>query len=105
MKRSPLKRSGRLRPASKKRALELREYSVRRKIFLAQNPKCRECGVYATEVHHSKGRVHAMLNVEEFWVGLCHACHMKAHLDRRWAVDRGLMQKPTWMIAEDAKNE
>ena len=103
MKRSPLKRSGRLRNATSKRASELREYSAKRKIFLAQNPKCRECGVYATEVHHSKGRVHAMLNVEEFWIALCHGCHMKAHLDRRWAVEHGLMDKPTWMIAEDSR--
>jgi len=103
--RTPLKRTGRLRFATKKRASELQEYSKRRKIFLAHNPKCRECGFRATEVHHSKGRVQAMLNVEEFWIALCHGCHMKAHLDRRWAVERGLMPKPTWMMAEDAKSE
>jgi hypothetical protein len=105
MKRSPLKRKGRLRNATPKRASELREYSAKRKIFLAHNPKCRECGVYATDVHHSKGRVRAMLNVEEHWISLCHGCHMKAHLDRRWAVDRGLMPKPLWMISEDARSE
>ena len=105
MKRSPLKRTGKLRNATPKRASELREYSAKRKIFLAHNRKCRECGVYATEVHHSRGRVHAMLNVEEYWIALCHGCHMKAHHDRRWAVERGLMPKPLWMISEDARNE
>ena len=105
MKRSPLKRKGRIRNATPKRASELREYSAKRKIFLAHNPKCRECGVYATEVHHSRGRVHSMLNVEEYWIALCHGCHMKAHHDRRWAVERGLMPKPLWMISEDARSE
>jgi 5-methylcytosine-specific restriction endonuclease McrA len=104
-RKKPLKRGGRLRPATKKRAGELREYSQRRKVFLGNNPKCKQCGCYASEVHHSQGRVQHMLNVEEHWIALCHTCHMKAHHDRRWAVENGLMPKPLWMISEDARND
>lgn len=40
MKRTALLRRTRLRPVSKRRARELRTYSVKRKVFLAEHPLC-----------------------------------------------------------------
>jgi len=94
-----------LRHASKKRSSELREYSRRRKIFLAHNPKCYVCTNRATEIHHTLGRVHSMLNKEEHWIQLCSGCHHKAHMDRRWACSNGLLPKPPWLIAEELREQ
>lgn len=94
-----------MRYASKKRAPQLREYTKRRKDFLLQNPFCRVCKVRASEIHHSKGRIGALLNAEEHWIQLCHNCHAKAHYDRRWACHHGLLPKPAWLMAEELKNE
>ena len=94
-----------MRHASKKRAPQLREYSQRRKIYLAHNPKCRVCSNRASEIHHSQGRIGSMLNNEEHWVSLCRDCHHKAHMDRRWACSHGLLPKPAWLMAEELREQ
>lgn len=94
-----------IRHVSKKRAPQLREYSQRRKIYLAHNPKCRVCTNRATEIHHSQGRIGSMLNNEEYWIQLCQECHHRAHMDRRWACSHGLLPKPAWLIAEELREQ
>jgi hypothetical protein len=95
----------RLRHASKKRAPQLREYSQRRKIYLAHNPKCRVCSNRASEIHHSQGRIGSMLNNEEYWIQLCRECHHRAHMDRRWACANSLLPKPAWLMAEELRDQ
>ena len=49
-------------PRSQKRAIQEREYSAKRKIFLNDNPICQAhiqgiCTSHATQCHHKKGRL------------------------------------------------
>lgn len=67
-----------MRAVSKKRAAQMRQYSLLRKEFLAANPRCqcpRPCPLPAEEVHHMRGRVGADLLDTGHWLALCHGCH------------------------------
>ena len=86
MKRTAIKRgTSQLRSASKKRAVQLLEYSKRRKAFLAAHPFCAVCIILlrppqlATEIHHKSGRVGAMLNDEKHWLGVSREGHNFLH--------------------------
>lgn len=72
--RKPLKR------VSAKRAVENREYSKRRLIFLEKHP---QCAVYphlpATQVHHMNSRVGRKLNDETYWLPVSQAGHDEIH--------------------------
>ena len=66
-------------PVSKKRKLEMDEYSKRRELFLIANPLCQAklvgCTGKATDVHHTEGRVgENYLNMSK-WKALCRSCH------------------------------
>lgn len=66
-------------PVSKKRKLEMDEYSKRRELFLIANPHCQGklvgCTGKATDVHHTQGRVgENYLNMSK-WKALCRNCH------------------------------
>ena len=80
LRRSPLKRTGRLRPMSKKRQREARTYSLLRAAFLQAHPVCQmRCSKPSKDVHHTQGRLGGnYLNVET-WLAVCRSCHDWIH--------------------------
>ena len=67
-----------MRAVSPKRAALLRIYSKRRAVFLETHPRCSfpsGCAWPATEIHHRRGRVGALLLDEAHWSGLCNDHH------------------------------
>jgi hypothetical protein len=66
-------------PVSKKRQVEMDEYSKKRLAFLALHHNCQAklvgCTGKSTDIHHSKGRLgDNYLNIST-WFALCRACH------------------------------
>jgi len=85
-----------MRAVSHKRAKQLRAYSSLRLAFLEANPLCAsplDCGQAATEVHHMRGRVGALLLATEHWLGLCHGCHVYATENPLAALDLGMSER------------
>lgn len=73
-----LRRTGRIKPVSAKRAAENRIYVKRRREFLEANPACSwpaGCAFPATEVHHKRGRVGALYLNQAHWFASCHDHH------------------------------
>lgn len=65
-----------IRKVSSARSKRLREYSAKRKVFLAENPKCSVFPeLKASEVHHTRGRIGRLLNMIEFWVPVSRKGH------------------------------
>lgn len=68
-----------IRHVSKKRSIENRKYSVLRKEFLSQKPKCEAslpgCQKKSTDVHHKAGRGEYFLRVDT-WLAVCRCCHI-----------------------------
>lgn len=116
MKRTPLKRKtplrasaekaikvtwSRLKPVSKKRSAQLREYAKKRKAFLEKRDFCDLCVIKhagdehpinrATEVHHRAKRRQDMLNDERFWMALCRPCHRYLEDNKGWARERAYL--------------
>jgi hypothetical protein len=66
----------RLRPATKERAKDNREYAVLRELYLSLNPDCviEECTREAIEIHHvcsgTAGRAATLLN-SDTWLACC----------------------------------
>lgn len=84
MKRSgPLRRGKPLRRKSEKTAARDAEYSTRRYDFLCRHAWClggkllglRGCTKWATDVHHTKGRVGSLMLDERHWAQMCRTCH------------------------------
>src|SRR4051812_49196612 len=90
MKRTELRRSTPLRSSpsllrgsglnrvSAKRAKQNATYSKLRAAFLLERPRCEYptgCQNAATDVHHRKGRVGALLLDTAHWSALCRPCH------------------------------
>lgn len=85
-------------PRSQKRAIQEREYSAKRKIFLNDNPMCQAhiqgiCTNTSTECHHKKGRLGSDLTDETLFLALCHACHEYIERERTWAIEMGFSVK------------
>lgn len=108
LRKTPLKRSGKLRPMSKKRQRESRTYSLLRAAFLEAKPKCEACAPitgYACvagngsnlmanrsrDVHHVKGRLGGNLNNPDTWLAVCRTCHNWIHNHPRDARALGLL--------------
>jgi hypothetical protein len=76
----------RIRPVSKSRAPELREYRKRKAVFLLERRNW-VCPVAAhfgykdkvIEVHHLRGRVGKLLNDERYWLGVSVKGHRRIH--------------------------
>lgn len=68
-----------IKPASKKRAKQNKEYQVIRIQFLINHPACEamvKCkGNRATEVHHVQGRIADLLTDTNNFLSVCHSCH------------------------------
>ena len=75
----PKSRSYRIKSVSDKKLTELKEYRKKRDVFmkgkLCEFPDCKE---KATDLHHAKGRVGALLTDVRYFKALCRKCH-------RWA--------------------
>lgn len=81
-----------IRSVSKHRAKELREYRKLRMDHLARNQVCVACGAEtATEIHHSRGRIHRLLLAEEYFKAVCTWCHARIHREPKWAIAKGLL--------------
>lgn len=92
MKRSPLKRTSRLNPVSKKRRIQNATYSKLRKEHLAKHKKCEVCNTKEpNQIHHRRGRWGERLNDAAFFLAVCEDCHNKIHQHPDWAYANGYM--------------
>jgi hypothetical protein len=109
MKRTALKRRTPLRKVSTKRAKQNREYTKRRKAFLARATYCevnwallneigvtlqflaRECP-RATEIHHKAGRIGEAPNDESNWITVSREGHCWLHDHPSQARARGWLK-------------
>lgn len=84
----------RIPPRSSKRRKQEAQYLRDRESFLAARPRCEMklhcCTAWATEVHHMRGRVGALLLDQEWWLPGCHACHAAVTVNPQMAYDLGL---------------
>lgn len=68
-----------MRARSPKRARQERQYLRDRAVFLDEHPNCEMrldcCTGSATEIHHRRGRVGALLLDQSRWTGACSSCH------------------------------
>jgi hypothetical protein len=90
-RKTPLKRGGRLRPVSKKRAKQNKIYSETRKLYLEKYPFCDCCGKKATQIHHKRGRFQDRLNDTEHFMAICHSCHEWIHRNPMEAYAKGYL--------------
>jgi hypothetical protein len=80
-----------LRPRSKKRAKQEREYAKIRAIFLDDYPTCQVlyCETWATEVHHKKGRTGGLLTDVRYFMAVCRDHHQRIEEHPEWAKEHG----------------
>jgi 5-methylcytosine-specific restriction endonuclease McrA len=90
-RKTPLKRGGRLRPVSKKRAKQNREYSKCRQEYFNTHPRCEICGYKATQIHHKRGRFQERLTDMENFMALCMSCHDWIHKNPAIAYEKGYL--------------
>ena len=74
-----MKRTTRIRPFSKIRSAQIREYSKRVQAW-KERPENRQCRVAgctrrADDNHHSRGRIGTLLLDQRFWVPVCRQHH------------------------------
>lgn len=80
---------------SKKRAAQNRLYMKLRREYLDANPRCAspwDCRNAATEIHHKRGRVGALLLDVTTWLGLCAPCHHRATVNPAEAIEAGVSE-------------
>ena len=81
-------------PVSKKRRVEMDEYSKKRDLFLIANPTCQAklvgCTRIATDVHHMMGRVGDNYLNMSTWKALCRNCHRWVEENPEAAKELGL---------------
>jgi hypothetical protein len=92
----PTKGRRRVRPMSARRAAALLEYAKAKRQFLAANPKCQRVGCRhdSEDLHHIRGRVGALLTMQEFWKALCRRCHNWVGDHPKEARSEGLLCQP-----------
>lgn len=79
-----------IRRVSKKRAGDLRKYSMYAADYLKAHPNCEVCGDSSDCIHHKRGRgIH--LNKTEFFLSVCHNCHNYIHRNPMWSKRMGYM--------------
>jgi len=83
-------------PVSKKRQVEMDEYSKKRIAFLALNENCQAklvgCTGKATDVHHKIGRVaESYLNIRT-WLAVCRTCHSWITENSNEAIELGFSE-------------
>jgi hypothetical protein len=89
-----------VRARSPKRAAQERIYSARAKVFLHgedgdEYRACEfpGCGRVASEVHHRRGRVGALLLDERYWSALCRPDHEFATVNPARAYELGISER------------
>lgn len=91
----PKKKGKGIRRAKPERAIDLKQYSKRRLVFLRVNHACEAfiegCSGAATDVHHRKGRIGKLLLDEKYWLPCCRSCHTYIHNNPSEARQRGLL--------------
>jgi len=86
-------------PQQKRRARLDRQYTVKRREYLEENPACAAqipdlCTGQATTIQHKRGRVGADYLDVTTWMGACLECHqyIEAHreesFEKGWALPR-----------------
>jgi hypothetical protein len=82
-------------PVSKKRQVEMDEYSKKRLAFLALHTSCQgkldSCKGIATDVHHKAGRGENHLKVST-WLPVCRSCHRWIEENPNEAKELGLSE-------------
>ena len=97
MKRTPLRRTGRISPVSKRRRKRDASYPAAREYVYARSRGACEapahveaCTGMCEQVHHVRGRVGRDPHDTDWLLGLSRACHEAAHREPVWAVRVGL---------------
>lgn len=89
-RKTPLKSGGKLRPISKKRAKQVKEYSKLRKEYLSVHT---QCAVFpflkATEIHHKNHRENDRLNDAIYFLPVSKEGHLWLHENPAEARKRG----------------
>ena len=85
-------RSYRIKSVSDKKLVELKEYRKKRDAFMKANKICQfpNCKELSTDLHHSKGRVGALLTDERYFKALCRAHHSLIEEKPQLAKELGL---------------
>ena len=79
------KTGGKLKAFSKKSKQKNECYmQVRKEYFEEKDFACEVCGVYATDIHHKKGRGKNLCKKESF-MAVCRKCHTIIHDNPAWA--------------------
>lgn len=86
-----MKRGGRIKYASSKRAKENRDYLSGREMFLFNHPICPVTGDRTTQIHHSAKREGGWLNLQRYWIAVSAYGHSVIEENKTWAGTVGLM--------------
>jgi hypothetical protein len=79
------KRGGKLNTFSQRGKQRNESYRKVRKEFLEEKDyACEVCGMYATDIHHKKGRGKNLCKKESF-MAVCRKCHTYIHDNPAWA--------------------
>jgi hypothetical protein len=98
--RKPTKVKKPIAPRSHKRKAQEKDYSSKRKIFMAEHPMCQAnipglCTSQSTDIHHVKGRIGELLLDETHWMSVCRACHMYIETHPIEATELGFRKSKT----------
>ena len=79
---------------SDKRIIQDKQYSKLRKKLIEEHPLCQAnikdvCSGAATQCHHKKGRVGKLYINPEFFLAVCHQCHLYIEMNPEWAKEQG----------------
>jgi hypothetical protein len=76
---------------STKRKGTKKEYDKVRKECLSKYPICQVegCKRFATDIHHRKGRLGALLCDVTHFLAVCRGCHQKIEINPTWAKENG----------------
>ena len=79
-----------IRKNSKKRAKQMRDYSIVRLEYLDSHPVCEVCGqAHASEIHHQAGKVGERLTDKKHFLAVCRQCHFDIETHPDWAKKKG----------------
>ena len=78
-----------MKPYSKKRGKQVREYNKLKIEYLRENPDCGRCGEPAGTIHHKKGRMGELLLNTKYFMPACMPCHDWIESHPNWAKVEG----------------
>lgn len=92
--KSPTKSPTKIKQVSTKRTKQNSAYTQVRQAFLYENEFCKArlpiCTMWATEVHHMKGRIEDLLTDTRYFLPVCRRCHDWIEANPNEAHDLGL---------------